>query len=50
VQVKSGLAPTGVFRQILVLHKQFRYLIYARVRQKTNRRAFGIRAWPSDKG
>src|ERR1700690_1359659 len=35
-KLKSGLAPTGVFRQIWYLHNSFQPSIYAAPRQKTN--------------
>jgi 16S rRNA (cytidine1402-2'-O)-methyltransferase len=35
-KLKSGLAPTGVFRQISVLHNSFQVQIYAARNQKTN--------------
>ena len=37
-KLKSGLAPTGVFRQIWYLHNSFQAPIYAADGQKTNRR------------
>jgi len=37
-KLKCGLAPTGVFRQLLGTTQQFQISIYARVEQKTNER------------